>query len=197
MVPHSLMTGTKAARAVRAEGMARSGPEPSRRSSGCGRDGGPVRATNGHPPRRADFFPPMTMADTPSTPPARSPESADERNRRACTERCDERLATLRQAAKLLASPRLSDARREAIESDFESLEIEERRQLKVLLSWGGPSDGFVLTFDKTGRELLEGVYFHADWFLYDEKSIGFNDAELVAEMFLHGDPSAYFARAA
>jgi hypothetical protein len=105
------------------------------------------------------------MADTPSTPPARSSVSADERNRRACYERCDERLAVLRKAAKLHASPRLSDARREAIESDFESLEIEERRQLKILLSWGGPSDGFVLTFDKTGQDLLDGVYFHADWF--------------------------------
>lgn len=139
----------------------------------------------------------MTMADTPSTPPAPSPESADERNRRACTERCDERLATLRKASKLLASPRLGDARREAIESDFASLDIEERRQLKILLSWGGPSDGFVLTFDKTGRELLEGVYFHADWFLYHERSIGFNDAELVAETLLHGEPSAYFHTAA
>ncbi|MFO0935748.1 MAG: hypothetical protein U0798_04420 [Gemmataceae bacterium] len=96
-----------------------------------------------------------------------------------------------------MSLPNLNDAKRESIESEFEPLEIESRRQLKILLSWGGPSDGFLLTFDKTGHDLLEGVYFHAEWFTYSEQRLSSADADLVVDMYLHGDPSAYFPLAA
>ena len=137
------------------------------------------------------------MADTPSTPPAPSPASPDEENARTCREQCRTRLAALRVVSEKLASPNTSFHELEAIDSDMEPLEIEERRQLKILLSWGGPSDGFVLTLDKAGRELLEGVYFHADWFTYAEERLSQADAELVADVYLHGNPSAYFTKAA
>jgi hypothetical protein len=105
-------------------------------------------------------------------------------------------MTALRTAWETLSEPDLDDGEREAIESEFQPVEIEERRQLKILLSWGGPSDGFILTFDKTGTDLLSGVYFHTDWFTYAEEPMLPSEAEIVADVYLHGDPSAYFQAA-
>ncbi len=136
------------------------------------------------------------MANTPDTPPARPASPADE-NARACREQCQLRLDALRRVNERLTNPDTPFEELEEIDSDTEPLEVEERRQLKVLLSWGGPSDGFVLTFDKTGCELIEGVYFHADWFTYAEERLSAADAELVTTVYLHGHPSAFFHTAA
>jgi hypothetical protein len=49
-----------------------------------------------------------------------------------------------------------------------EPLSVEERKELTILLSWGGPSDGYKIIFDRE-NEPLEGSYFFADWFEYTE----------------------------
>lgn len=125
------------------------------------------------------------------TPPA----TPEEQNARACRERCAERLASLRTASERLSAEDIRDDEREAIESEFDPLEIEQRLQFKILLAWGGPSDGFLLTFDNTNFDLLEGVYFHADWFTYAEEKLILEEAQTVADIYLHGDPAAYFSR--
>jgi hypothetical protein len=131
------------------------------------------------------------MSDMITTPPA-TPETPDEQNARECRERCSERLTALLVAAKRLRSENLSQDDRDAIRDELRPLSIEQRRQLKILLSWGGPSDGFVLTFDNDEHDLIEGIYFHADWFTYAEQRLSQTEAELVMEMYLDSDP-AYF----
>jgi hypothetical protein len=135
------------------------------------------------------------MSNLNTAPPA-TPESPDDENTRACREGHVQRMTELRAAWETLMETDLSDESREAIESEFTPLEIQERRQLKILLSWGGPSDGYILTFDKTGTDLLSGVYFHADWFTYAEEAMMSTDAELVVDVYLHGDATPYFTAA-
>ena len=62
------------------------------------------------------------------------------------------------------------------VEEYREPLSIDERKEVTVLLSWGGPSDGYKVYFDKDG-EAAEGFYFFADWFEYEE--IKLRDEEL------------------
>lgn len=49
-----------------------------------------------------------------------------------------------------------------------EPLSCDERREITILLSWGGPSDGFKVYFDPQGN-VLEGYYFFANWFEYEQ----------------------------
>jgi hypothetical protein len=106
-------------------------------------------------------------------------------NARRGAERLQEHLADLR---RLRANPD-----QDSLREDLQPLSIEPQRQIKILLSWGGPSDGFVLTFDAVGQELLHGHYFHADWFTYHEESLSADEAELVSEQYLQGDAASYF----
>ncbi len=62
------------------------------------------------------------------------------------------------------------------IEDYREPLSCDERREITILLSWGGPSDGYKVYFDRDG-EAAEGFYFFADWFEYEEFKL--SDAEL------------------
>jgi hypothetical protein len=89
------------------------------------------------------------MAHTPPTPSAPTVTATTDpaaENAAACREQCRLRLDELRQVRRLRTDPATGYAELVASDEAFEPLEVEERRQLKVLLSWGGPSDGFVLT---------------------------------------------------
>jgi hypothetical protein len=99
----------------------------------------------------------------------------------------------LRRQAERLADPDLTDEAREEIEAEREALSIEPRRQLRILLSWGGPSDGFLLTFDPDGTEALNGCYWYADWFTYAEEPLSPDEIDLVVDAYLGGDPQAFF----
>lgn len=136
------------------------------------------------------------MADTPATPPAPTATPATDLNAATCREQCRLRLDDLRHALRRRSDPTTPFEELQELDEEYEPLQVDERRQLKILLSWGGPSDGFVLTYDRTGRELIEGVYFHADWFAYAEQPLFREDAELVAEVYLHGHPTAYLTAA-
>jgi hypothetical protein len=54
------------------------------------------------------------------------------------------------------------------IEEYREPLSVEQRRELTILLSWGGPSDGYKIIFDRENN-VVDGSYFFADWFEYKE----------------------------
>jgi len=56
----------------------------------------------------------------------------------------------------------------EEIDAYREPLSVEARKEVTVLLSWGGPSDGFKVYFDENG-EAISGVYFLSDWSEYEE----------------------------
>lgn len=90
--------------------------------------------------------------------------------------------------------PKIDDLRkREALLQEKETSEIDdyreplscdERREITLLISWGGPSDGYKVYFDKDG-EAIEGYYFFADRFEYEEfKLTGEELASVLAVYF-------------
>lgn len=71
---------------------------------------------------------------------------------------------------------------------DFRNpLSIEKEIEVKILLSWGGGSDGYKLTFSKE-KELLRGVYFMADWGTYNEIDLSEDELNLIYEVYLYGE---------
>lgn len=73
-----------------------------------------------------------------------------------------------------------------------EPLEITKREEIKIGLSWGGPADGFKLTYYK--GELQSGVYYWQDWGTYDEIDISIQEAEEIEDFYLYGDPSTFLS---
>lgn len=67
---------------------------------------------------------------------------------------------------------------------EVEPLCMDERIELKIELSWGGPGDGFKLYLDKRTRQPVEGYYYYTDWFSYEEESLNADEIDLVAEHF-------------
>ena len=51
-----------------------------------------------------------------------------------------------------------------------------------ILLSWGGPSDGFKLFHD--GESWTGGEYYFQDWFDGAKRQLEAEDAEFIAELF-------------
>jgi len=89
-----------------------------------------------------------------------------------------EEMASLKKVEALLHTQEQSE-----VEEYREPLSIEERKEVTVLLSWGGPSDGYKVYFDQDG-EAVAGCYFFADWFEYDE--IKLRDEELDRVLSLY-----------
>lgn len=54
----------------------------------------------------------------------------------------------------------------------------------RVLLSWGGPSDGFILELDDAGQEIERAFYFYQDWFDGAEVELFGDDLKAVCQMF-------------
>ena len=72
----------------------------------------------------------------------------------------------------------------EALDEYREPLSIDTRKEVTILLSWGGPSDGFKLWYDDEGV-ILWGYYFFADWFEYEEFKL--TDKELDQVLTVYG----------
>src|SRR3954453_6424846 len=64
-----------------------------------------------------------------------------------------------------------------------EPLSLDTRKKVTVLLSWGGPSDGFKVYFDEEGEAQI-GVYFLADWFEYEEFRLSDTELAHVLEIY-------------
>lgn len=70
---------------------------------------------------------------------------------------------------------------------DYRSpLSIDTEIVKKILLSWGGGSDGFKLVFSQE-KELLRGYYFMADWGQYEEIDLSEEEAEKVYDFYMYG----------
>ncbi len=65
-------------------------------------------------------------------------------------------------------------------------LSVEKLTTYKVLLSWGGPSDGFEFTFNSEG-ELTDCNYFYQDWFDGARRPVPIDQAEELAQLFIVG----------
>ncbi len=72
------------------------------------------------------------------------------------------------------------------IEEHREPLSIDKEEIVKILLSWGGGSDGFKLTFND--KELISGVYFMADWGVYQETELNEEELQKVYDYYLFGE---------
>jgi len=79
--------------------------------------------------------------------------------------RKDQELAALR---RVLEHDRRSGNVTEAHKDYRNPLGIEIRTELVIQLSWGGDGDGYKLLFDRSG-DVLSGLYFWEDWFVYEE----------------------------
>ena len=95
------------------------------------------------------------------------------------------RKADLRRAQALVRK-----GKDEAAEDVLEALCIEARTELHVLLSWGGPSDGFRIYIDEDGTP-LSGCYYFDTWGEHEEFVLTTEEVEAVVEAF-RIDPSAY-----
>lgn len=74
---------------------------------------------------------------------------------------------------------------------DREPLSVTKTEVFEVLLSWGGPSDGFKLYF--RDKELYKACYFHADWGTYQEHFLTDEEAQEVFDHYFCGEyPEGY-----
>ena len=87
-------------------------------------------------------------------------------------------MADLKQVEALLQKKE-----RDEVEEYREPLSQDVRKEVTVLLSWGGPSDGYKIYFDKDG-EAAEGYYFFADWFEYEEIKLTDEELERVLAIY-------------
>ena len=87
-------------------------------------------------------------------------------------------MADLKQVEALL-----QEKERDEVGEYREPLSQDARKEVTVLLSWGGPSDGYKLYFDKDG-EAAEGYYFFADWFEYEEFKLTSEELDSVLAVY-------------
>lgn len=71
-----------------------------------------------------------------------------------------------------------------ASENYLDPLSADVSKEVKILLSWGGPEDGFKLTFNNQ-NELIGGVYYMADWGQYQEVALNDTEAQKVFNFYL------------
>lgn len=78
----------------------------------------------------------------------------------------------------------MDDAQREEHQGELASsvLGISRTYTIDVLLSWGGPSDGF--EFDYRDGELIECRYYYKDWFDGSSRVVDEARADELAELF-------------
>ena len=73
--------------------------------------------------------------------------------------------------------------KRENDEAYREPLCLDKTSLVKITLSTGGDADGFALEYDKE-NQLISGLYWWADWGVYEEVGITLKEAEKVAELY-------------
>lgn len=72
---------------------------------------------------------------------------------------------------------------RESLEEYREPLEITENKIFNILLSTGGDSDGFKIEIQNEG-DVVGGVYYWANWGVYEEVILTQEEAQRVAEYY-------------
>ncbi len=106
---------------------------------------------------------------------------ADEKNlpfKERAYENYQEEIKNLEKVAALLSMGKET----EEVEEYCDPLSIEERKEITILLSWGGPSDGYRLYIQD--GEVIEGFYFFADWFEYEQYKLSSDELDLVLSVY-------------
>ena len=67
-----------------------------------------------------------------------------------------------------------------------EPLSIDKTEEIKILLSWGGGEDGYKLRFKD--NDLISGVYYYADWGVYEEVDLNEDELNLIFDFYLYGE---------
>lgn len=67
-----------------------------------------------------------------------------------------------------------------------EPLAMSEAKVITIELSTGGDADGFKLEYSFNGKywELVSGVYYWADWGVYEEAILTMEEAEEIADFY-------------
>lgn len=79
----------------------------------------------------------------------------------------------------------------ESLEDYREPLGMDVIKEVNILLSWGGSSDGYKLKFN-SDNELMSGVYWYSDWGTYSEKTLTDEQLDIVTEIYMYGDPECF-----
>lgn len=74
----------------------------------------------------------------------------------------------------------------EYYELNREPLSVDTLIEKNILLSWGGPSDGFKLYFNDE-KELVKACYWVADWGTYNETWLSDDEADKVFDFYMGG----------
>jgi len=80
---------------------------------------------------------------------------------------------------------------RDQSEENREALALDVRKVIDICLSTGGDADGYKLTFDKD-NELMSGVYYWADWGVYEEVNLKDDELDSIYDLYLFGDVSSF-----
>lgn len=87
---------------------------------------------------------------------------------------------------QIMQDESLDDEQKEAkiLENIGEPLSITRWIEIDIVLSWGGPADGYRLYIDPETREAVSGVYYFMPWFGYEERRLSSEELDTVAEMY-------------
>ena len=72
-------------------------------------------------------------------------------------------------------------------EEYWEPLSMTREILVEIQLSTGGDADGFKLVFDEN-YNVMKGVYYWADWGVYEEVSLSDEELEAVDNLYYVGD---------
>ena len=74
-----------------------------------------------------------------------------------------------------------------------EPLGITKSYELRIELSTGGDADGYKLKFDEN-KEIASGVYYWADWGVYEEVELSEEEIHKVIDLHLISDQNIFLA---
>lgn len=76
------------------------------------------------------------------------------------------------------------EQKREERRENLAPLCFMKRIEWTIQIAWGGPEYGFKLYFDPEFNEWLYGVFYWADWFTYEEKSLTGAEMDKVIDAY-------------
>ena len=77
-----------------------------------------------------------------------------------------------------------NDKQRETLREQLEPLCVMRRIEHKVQIAWGGPEYGFKLYYDPECSEWVDGVFYWADWFKYEEESLSPDELDQAVDVY-------------
>ena len=80
----------------------------------------------------------------------------------------------------------------EDLEDYREPLAVSKKLEITIELSTGGDADGYKLLVDIEAREIVSGVYYWADWGVYEEVELSREELGLVEQFYLWGDVACF-----